>query len=207
MRLHALQMREAMALDGDPFFDLEWFDSVGMSIGMNMIGVEGNALLLMNVGCVFSHSDSSKMCNGVPSLCCNAATHLGVDRSMFNHSCTPNCQVSIVPGAYRITATSDIKQGAEVCYSYVHLQQPVASRHRELARSFLFSCPCSSLPPPSLPLSPRAEACSFCGAAAAGLRLCSRCRGAAYCGAPCQKAAWGAHKRACKAASKKPAAA
>lgn len=55
-------------------------------------------------------------------------------------------------------------------------------------------------PAPLVPL-PSCAACAACGAApAAGgarLRLCGRCRSAAYCGRACQDAAWPAHRAAC----------
>ena len=40
--------------------------------------------------------------------------------------------------------------------------------------------------------------CSAPGCSKKGAKACARCHKARYCSAPCQKADWGAHKKACK---------
>lgn len=47
----------------------------------------------------------------------------------------------------------------------------------------------------------RGPACAACGAVGVGCKLlrCTRCYGAAYCNAVCQKAHWGDHRRTCVA--------
>ena len=45
-----------------------------------------------------------------------------------------------------------------------------------------------------------AASCGACGAAGAG-NLCGGCHQVAYCAVACQRAAWPAHKAACKAAA------
>lgn len=49
--------------------------------------------------------------------------------------------------------------------------------------------------------------CSFCGKekGVVALKRCMRCKQASYCGAECQKAAWGLHKKTCKEALRVPA--
>jgi len=42
-----------------------------------------------------------------------------------------------------------------------------------------------------------ASTCSHCGKQREGLKKCSVCKKAAYCGAECQKAAWKKHKKTC----------
>ena len=52
------------------------------------------------------------------------------------------------------------------------------------------------------PGAPRTENCDHCSKPGAA-NSCTRCKAAFYCGADCQKAAWPAHKGACKKAAKK----
>ncbi len=55
---------------------------------------------------------------------------------------------------------------------------------------------------------PKPRACENCGTTdAPKLMLCGRCRNARFCGAECQRAAWPAHKAACKATVSQQAAA
>ena len=43
-----------------------------------------------------------------------------------------------------------------------------------------------------------AESCSHCGKQGVGLKRCSRCKQASYCGAECQNANWRRHKKSCE---------
>ena len=54
---------------------------------------------------------------------------------------------------------------------------------------------------------PQRPRCSAPECAAEGKFACSRCHAALYCGAPCQRAHWHAHKPGCEAAAPAPAAA
>ena len=42
-----------------------------------------------------------------------------------------------------------------------------------------------------------AECCALCGKQVVGLKRCSRCKQACYCGAECQNADWKRHKKGC----------
>ena len=42
-----------------------------------------------------------------------------------------------------------------------------------------------------------AESCANCGKQGEGLKRCSRCKQASYCGAECQNADWKRHKKKC----------
>jgi len=46
------------------------------------------------------------------------------------------------------------------------------------------------------------SSCSHCGKQRAALKRCSRCKEASYCGAECQNAAWGGHKKTCVTVNK-----
>jgi hypothetical protein len=41
------------------------------------------------------------------------------------------------------------------------------------------------------------DTCAHCGKQGGGVKLCSRCKQASYCGAECQNAAWKKHKKTC----------
>lgn len=60
---------------------------------------------------------------------------------------------------------------------------------------------CVAAPPPSAgSTAPDVRTCDYCKkGSTVKLKLCSRCKQVAYCGSECQKAAWPAHKRQCKA--------
>ena len=42
-----------------------------------------------------------------------------------------------------------------------------------------------------------AECCAHCSKQGVGLKRCSRCKQASYCGAECQNADWKRHKKTC----------
>ena len=48
-------------------------------------------------------------------------------------------------------------------------------------------------------------ACAACGRKAEHLLRCARCKSVWYCGAECQRASWGGHKKACRSPSAPPA--
>ena len=53
-------------------------------------------------------------------------------------------------------------------------------------------------------LAPPPRRCCACGATAAAMPRCSRCKAMNYCGAECQRGHWHAHKRMCKALAAPP---
>lgn len=66
---------------------------------------------------------------------------------MMNHSCFPNCihRFHIEPGRpprLILRAITDIKEGEELCYSYVGLYQSTAHRREQLHRAYSFKCIC-----------------------------------------------------------------
>jgi SET domain len=67
--------------------------------------------------------------------------------SMMNHSCFPNCIHRFhieqgKPPRLILRAITDIKEGEELCYSYVGLYQSTAHRREQLHRAYSFKCIC-----------------------------------------------------------------
>ena len=59
---------------------------------------------------------------------------LWLDTSMFNHSCTPNCTWAPIGNQMFVYASKDIKQGEELCVSYVHTALSYEDRKDKFAR-------------------------------------------------------------------------
>ncbi|KAJ1947228.1 hypothetical protein FBU59_001900 [Linderina macrospora] len=67
-------------------------------------------------------------------------------QSCFNHSCTPNCQVSHPnSGKYRahIEVLKPIKEGEEMFITYVNPREGVESRRKDLREWYMFDCNCA----------------------------------------------------------------
>jgi SET domain len=67
--------------------------------------------------------------------------------SMMNHSCFPNCIHRFhieqgKPPRLILRAVTGIKEGEELCYSYVGLYQSTAHRREQLHRAYSFKCIC-----------------------------------------------------------------
>eukprot|EP01119_Soliformovum_irregulare_P026074 TRINITY_DN9823_c0_g1_i1.p1 TRINITY_DN9823_c0_g1~~TRINITY_DN9823_c0_g1_i1.p1 ORF type:complete len:296 (-),score=70.38 TRINITY_DN9823_c0_g1_i1:17-904(-) len=62
--------------------------------------------------------------------------------SFFNHSCAPNCVTSLDGPLLSILTFQDIKQGEELCISYIDTNLPRSSRRERLLRDFRFLCTC-----------------------------------------------------------------
>ena len=69
--------------------------------------------------------------------------------AILNHSCSPNCVLVYERPEeegeemmQKIIVISDVKEGEELCHSYVELCQPTAERKRHLKVSYGFECSC-----------------------------------------------------------------
>uniref|UniRef100_A0A8D0AXU0 Protein-lysine N-trimethyltransferase SMYD5 n=1 Tax=Salvator merianae TaxID=96440 RepID=A0A8D0AXU0_SALMN len=68
-------------------------------------------------------------------------------QSCCNHSCTPNAETSFPDNNFllHLTALEDIKQGEEICISYLDCcqrERSCHSRHKILRENYLFVCSC-----------------------------------------------------------------
>jgi len=68
-------------------------------------------------------------------------------QSAINHSCIPNAEVTFPHNNFTVVvkALSDIKEGTEICISYLDecmLERSRHSRHKMLRENYLFSCSC-----------------------------------------------------------------
>lgn len=69
--------------------------------------------------------------------------------AILNHSCAPNCVLVYGDSTddheeqvQKIVVIEDIKEGSELCHSYVELCQPTAARRSHLLSNYGFECSC-----------------------------------------------------------------
>jgi hypothetical protein len=73
----------------------------------------------------------------------NITVHsLGYLLTLFNHSCSPNVDIEPRPGGTSIRANKRIKEGEELCVSYVHPEQLKENKEKAL-RQWFDHCRCN----------------------------------------------------------------
>ena len=65
-----------------------------------------------------------------------------VAASLFNHACSPNCEIDAGHGWLEVVALQDVEQGAELSISYIDGGRPVSSRRKYLQKFYKFDCKC-----------------------------------------------------------------
>lgn len=78
----------------------------------------------------------------------NEGSGLYLTQSKINHSCDPNAEVQFVYSNHtlQVVALQDIKEGEEICISYLdqcELSRSRHSRQKYLQENYLFTCSCS----------------------------------------------------------------
>lgn len=68
--------------------------------------------------------------------------------SLINHSCQPNCGFYNRGPTLYIRTLCDVKEGEELCYSYIDLYQSRSKRKAELLETKHFDCLCNRCSPP-----------------------------------------------------------
>lgn len=132
--------------------------------------------------------------------------------SKFNHSCDPNCFISVATGSSqsRIITLENVSPGEEcrICYTPLVVgQKDVSSRRRILSAFCGFVCSCDSCASgreiPDFVASQkkylatgRIGHCYGCQTPSV-VNRCSRCKKATYCDEVCQRRDWPRHKAIC----------
>ena len=71
---------------------------------------------------------------------CALSAHMGYS----NHDCTPNAEANVdAEGLVTLRALSDMKEGDEVCISYIDVNQHVEQRLAILESHYEFKCTCA----------------------------------------------------------------
>ncbi|CAM9545159.1 unnamed protein product [Scytosiphon promiscuus] len=126
--------------------------AAGMAYGVAVAGTAGRVLLpaadgLGKEGTLLdlARKELRRVCmNAITTCDGSGATGLGLCPSgaMFNHSCTPNCQAWWRDSKLEIRCTKFVGEGEELCFSYIHIDEPSAIRQEQLRRSWFFTCCC-----------------------------------------------------------------
>jgi len=123
---------------------LEWVDSVTRAAKLIMPLLPKDARLSTRdfVGiCSRINTNSHRMHYLILPQCI-----LGVGlfplASLINHSCHPNCAFHNQGQTLYVRTLCDVKQGEELCYSYIDLYQSRSKRQAELLSSKFFECQC-----------------------------------------------------------------
>ncbi|CAM9092145.1 unnamed protein product [Hapterophycus canaliculatus] len=126
--------------------------AAGMAHGAVVADAAGHSLPLVSDGLGkeaslldLARKELRRVCmNAITTCDGSGATGLGLCPSgaMFNHSCTPNCQVWWRGSKLEIRCTKPVDKGEELCFSYIHIDQPSAVRQAQLRRSWFFTCRC-----------------------------------------------------------------
>ncbi|GAM19090.1 hypothetical protein SAMD00019534_022650 [Acytostelium subglobosum LB1] len=67
-----------------------------------------------------------------------------VRNSFFNHSCNPNVNYWVVDNSLEVecSVTRAVKEGEELCISYIDTTVPLVERREKLSEGYLFHCRC-----------------------------------------------------------------
>ena len=65
-----------------------------------------------------------------------------LEASMFNHSCSPTCEMSTESGNCTIRCIRNVSEGEELTISYIDESKPCSHRRNELKRNYHFDCMC-----------------------------------------------------------------
>ena len=139
----------------------EGFQSLLAMLGTNAQGIGTSAISQWTFKCSelsLSEDDRKKLDEFIDKLYEDLDSHSGTFlnnegvglfslQSSCNHSCLPNAEPSYLHNNSRLSlvALNDIKEGDEICISYLDectLQRSKHSRNKELSDNYLFVCQC-----------------------------------------------------------------
>ena len=65
-----------------------------------------------------------------------------IPASLFNHACSPNCEIDAGHGWLEVVTLRDVAEGEELSISYIDVNRPSSARQKYLQKFYKFDCKC-----------------------------------------------------------------
>ena len=65
-----------------------------------------------------------------------------IPASLFNHACSPNCEIDAGHGWLEVVTVQDVPKGEELLISYIDVNRPSSARRNYLKKFYKFDCKC-----------------------------------------------------------------